>query len=271
MNSRSLTYVFDLDGVITNPANSEVNATLVHQIYLYLKAGTPVAVNTGRSYDWVEKNLVGYLKSQGDNTVFERLIVVCEKGGEMITLLNGVTNITPSRFALNEQDYGTTKSVMNDFSSKLTTMFWDETKRTMATIEKLPKADLTNFRSQQTFLVEVLTSLLHNENIRIDPTTIATDVESIQAGKHAGAELIFEWAKSNFPKVDTFICFGDSISDYEMARCFAEHEADTTFIYVGKKPEEIRHAKDVKTIITSEKFDLGALEYLNSRNSLQLF
>lgn len=256
--------VFDLDGVITNPENSNVNSSLVEQMYFHLKAGYKIAVNTGRSYDWVEKNLVNYLKSQGDDTIFERLIIVCEKGGEMVTITPTDTRIMPSRFALDKQDYDITKSVTDALMPKLTTMFWDDTKRTMATIEKLPKADLATFHLEQKILTSALTSKLHNDSIRIDATTIATDVESIEAGKYAGAELIFEWAKQNFPEIDSFVCYGDSISDYDMARCFASYSANVTFVYVGKKSDEIKVAENIRLVVTAQKFDQGTLEYLTN-------
>jgi len=42
-------FVFDLDGVITNPENSSVDGTCVEHIYNLLEDNTVVAVNTGRT------------------------------------------------------------------------------------------------------------------------------------------------------------------------------------------------------------------------------
>ncbi len=255
--------VFDLDGVITNPANSQVNIELLYKISSLLRSGAAIAVNTGRSYDWVEKNLINYLKNQKDTTVFERLVVVCEKGGEMITFSSQDPIVTPSRFALRQTDYRAAKMIFDAAQSDLSAMFWDTTKRTMATIEKRPSANLELFHEQQKLLTSLLSSKLDTTSLRIDQTTIATDIESPEAGKYAGAQLIVEWAQAKSLEINKFVCFGDSISDYDMAHCFADHITDVTFVYVGKRPDRLEKIKNINVIITVGKFDQGTLEYLS--------
>jgi hydroxymethylpyrimidine pyrophosphatase-like HAD family hydrolase len=265
MSHGSATYVFDLDGVITDPADSSVNREVVGRIYDFLVGGGYIAVNTGRSYAWVGQNLISLLQKRNDASVFARLYVVCEKGGESMLWRDGGFVEQPSRFALDRKAYSAAQQTFASHKAELRAMFWDATKRTMATIEKEPSAQLRDFQKEQQHLVALLEQNTSEYEVKVDATTIATDVESPKAGKHAGAELIYEWALQR-PEVnhDRFVCFGDSKSDYEMARYFASQGADTTFVFVGKATDNFSEDAKVKTIRTKTHYDQGALEYLMS-------
>lgn len=255
-------YVFDLDGVITNPIDTSVNSEVVAHIYNILSDGGYIAVNTGRSYKWVEQNLVTLLQVHDNVDLFTHLYIVCEKGGESMVRHNGEFKGQPSRFALDKRAYDATKQAFTAHEREFTTMFWDATKRTMASIEKEPCADLSQFHEQQQYLVDLLKQNVQRYDARVDATTIATDIESPKAGKHAGAELIYEWvAHHALASHDTFVCFGDSTSDYEMARYFAQQGADTSFIFVGKPTDSFSEDERVKTIRTAAQYDQGTLEY----------
>jgi hydroxymethylpyrimidine pyrophosphatase-like HAD family hydrolase len=259
-------YVFDLDGVITNPENSQVNKDLLQHIHSLLSSNTLVAVNTGRSYDWVAGHLIAFLEGKEDATLFSNLVVVCEKGGELVTWTDRQSDLTPSKFALSAADYQTTKDVFTLHESELDTMFWDKTKRTMATIEKKPEAGLDEFHRQQAVLTEELrAAFASSPNIRIDATVIATDVESQEAGKYAGGEIIHEWMSAKAP-IQQYICFGDSISDYAMAECFADHEIATTFVYVGKSADSLPNDERITLHLPTVNFDTGTLEFLSSHS-----
>ncbi len=146
-------------------------------------------------------------------------------------------------------------------------MFWDDTKRTMATIEKEPAASLNEFKEQQTHLSELLHENLKDHDVRIDATTIATDVESSKAGKHAGAELIYDWvAQHTSVTSDIFTCFGDSPSDYEMARYFAQQNATTTFVFVGEASDTFQEDERVKLVRTKAHYAAGTREYFDQQN-----
>jgi hypothetical protein len=137
-------------------------------------------------------------------------------------------------------------------------MFWDATKQTMATIEKYPEVDLADFRDQQVLLTSMLLDALKSHEVKVDPTTIATDVESPLAGKHAGAELIYEWVTKNTSvEHNTFTCFGDSVSDYEMARYFAQQGATVTFVYVGEPEDHLEEEARVKLVRTEAQYAAG--------------
>lgn len=257
-------YVFDLDGVITDPRDTQVNDKVLEQILRLLRAGTRVAVNTGRSYEWVEENLINYLLKQNDTSIFQRYIVICEKGGEAIAWPDGKFTMRPSRFAIPAAAHQRTREIFQTHSAQLDSMFWDSTKRTMATIEKYPTFDLAAFHAQQKIFAGYLQAGLKAYDVKIDVTTAGTDVESPHAGKHAGAELIYEWAAKEDPAAElSFISIGDSVSDYEMARYFAEVGAASTFVYVGQAQQAIVSHDRVRLVIPGSRYDEGALEFLS--------
>lgn len=254
-------FVFDLDGVITDPKDSQVNEAVVDLMYQLLASGDPLAVNTGRSYDWVEKNLVSRLRAHQNEEIFQRFIVSCEKGGETVTWEGGQPIIAPSEFALPINLYKIAQKAFTDNQSGLQTMFWDDTKRTMATVEKEPSANLDTFHEEQETLVEAFNERLAQYDVRIDATTVATDVELPAAGKRAGASLIFNWMQSRYPDFTRYISVGDSASDYEMAKYFADHSDASTFVYVGNTTDKIEYDERVRFITTDDKYAAGVLEY----------
>jgi len=263
INQPKSVFVFDLDGVITDPKDSQVNEAVIDKMYQVLESGDPLAINTGRSFDWVEKNLVSRLKARQNEEIFQRFIVACEKGGETIAWQGSEPLITPSEFALSNSLYERARECFEKNESKLQTMFWDETKRTMATVEKKPAANLDIFHEEQQLLVDVLTDNLAGYGVRIDATTIATDVELPAAGKHAGASLIFQWMQTYYPSYTAYISIGDSVSDYEMARYFADHGEQSTFVYVGKPTDKIDQDQRTKLVTTTEHYTAGVLEYFS--------
>lgn len=255
-------YVFDLDGVITNPADSRVDEGVVGAMYQLLADGYCLTVNTGRSFEWVEENLISRLVTERPDDLFRKFIVICEKGGETVRWQAGRWAMQSSQFALPPEVYAKTKEIFDRCAGNLPTMFWDATKRTMATIEKHPQANLDTFHAERQELVEALSNGLQGYQVRIDATTIATDVESMLAGKHAGAELIYHWAKAMTSDEVSYICIGDSVSDYEMARYFADQGVKVTFVYVGRSTDTIDHHAKVAFVATDAQYSAGTREYL---------
>lgn len=258
-------YVFDLDGVVTNAHTSEINDEVIRRMYQLLAGGSYVAVNTGRSYEWVDQIVISRLIAYGGISIFERFIVICEKGGEIVQWQDAVISVRPSEFALDHEVYALAKQTFEQNQASLQSMFWDTTKRTMATLEKVPSASLDDFHAEQRILIGALTEALAGYDAKIDQTNISIDIESPEAGKYAGARIIYAWILGLEPlSPKSFISIGDSISDYEMARYFAEQSALSTFVYVGKHVDKIVHHGDVTFIATAAHYDMGTLEFLAS-------
>ena len=80
-------WIFDIDGVVTNPSEKKVGEPeiLVH-IVNKLKIKEPVAFNTGRSLPWlIERVINPLLNMVEDKSILENFIAVGEKGGAWLT------------------------------------------------------------------------------------------------------------------------------------------------------------------------------------------
>lgn len=258
-------YVFDLDGVVTDPESREINEEVIEMMYQLLERGNYLAANTGRSFSWVKEHVVSRLETHGNKEIFDRFTAVCEKGGEMAIWQDGAISIELSEYGLPRNAYEITKSTFQQNKSLFQTMIWDDTKQTMATIGKKLSASLQDFHTEQSVLVDKLSAALSGHQVKIDLTTAATDVELPGAGKYAGAHMIYQWIGSTIIPTDyPFISIGDSTSDYEMARYFAKRGANSTFVYVGKPTDEIQHNEQTAFITPGKYYAIGTLEYLTN-------
>lgn len=87
MKNINTAWIFDIDGVVTNPSEKKVKEP---QILIYivdkLKLKEPVAFNTGRSSSWLAERVINpLLQMIEDKNVLQNFIAVSEKGGCWIT------------------------------------------------------------------------------------------------------------------------------------------------------------------------------------------
>lgn len=260
-------YVFDIDGVITDLITHEIrNPKLLQFIIDILKKNEPIAFNTGRPFMWVKE---GILKDINDNledkSLLKNLIIVVEKGGEWIEFdENGNELIrTDANIKIPEELESELKKLVSEKFSKVA--FYDENKKTMATLQKAHEISLDEFENSHKNLDYEIEKVLNNSNYKtrykIASTTIATDVESVKAGKNLGMEKVLDWLKNRNLETKKYLTFGDSISDLDMANHLFEKGHNVEFIYVGNKKFNLSKYKFPITV-TTKKYDEGTLEYL---------
>src|SRR5262249_54393168 len=115
------------------------------------------------------------------------------------------------------------------------TMFFDETKRAMISVEQRTDVDADTYRAAQTRFQDAAFELLtglglglrHGERIaedaagetpfRVDHTIISTDIESVLLDKDRGAQRAFDYFAERGPLPSRWRSVGDSRSDYKMA------------------------------------------------------
>jgi hydroxymethylpyrimidine pyrophosphatase-like HAD family hydrolase len=139
-------------------------------------------------------------------------------------------------------------------------MFFDETKETMISTEFKKGSDLNKFHEEQKDLVEEMKKILDFlgvNNLKIEPSIIATDIQNPHVGKDLGVERFLTMIHGK-PEPEEFATFGDSPSDLEMYKYLTKKGHKAKFIYVGNK--EIEDGENI--IKTKAKFDLGTVEYL---------
>lgn len=227
-------YIFDVDGVLNDlHAYSPDDRILVH-IAKLMKRGAFVAINTGRGYDWIEENVVQPIRAKvNDTKVLERFFVSAEMGGVGVRYKDGVEQRVPSAFSLSAEQIDQVRQLYEQHPEYADRVHWYP-KESMATLDKNPDTPLGEFKPAQKELTDMLRDLFKGQAVAVANSTDAVDIHATEAGKRAGAQLIYEWLKLTTDiQHDHFVCFGDSIVDYEMARFFAAQSHDATFVFTG--------------------------------------
>ena len=272
-----IAYCFDVDGVLTEP---EAKKVLVHglfgQIASRLNKGYPVALITGRSLPFMESRIVDPLRlrldSDGDLT---KLFAIGEKGGAFFSFdENGVKSETISpEYAIPEYVLNEARDITSERFSK--SMFWDEEKLCMASIEFLDKSaggtvPFEDFQAEQKRLVSMLKELLVTyscgSTFEVDATTIATDLQDSRLGKDLAADVFLSLLSDQGIAPAEFKCFGDSASDYAMHSRLQEQDEKSSFIYVGQETDLDEEQSANNVLFTGanggEYYDKGTFRYL---------
>ncbi|MBF8249927.1 MAG: hypothetical protein HW400_528 [Candidatus Levybacteria bacterium] len=263
-------WIFDVDGVITNPREKKVTEPeILDEIIKRLEKSELVALNTGRSISWVKDRVLNQLIEKiKDKKILNNLLVVGEKGGTWIDFdENG--NLTENK----DNDISVPDNLKNEIRNLISnkyseSMFYDESKLTMISTEMKDGYSLEDYREKQKVIYTEFKKMLNNESLsdkfKIDPTTIATDIENIFVGKHFAIKRILKWVKSKGVEPQKYIALGDSFgSDIPMAEELNLQGLPVEFIYVGKENIDVsKHPFPIK--ITQNKFEKGTLEFLKS-------
>jgi hydroxymethylpyrimidine pyrophosphatase-like HAD family hydrolase len=265
-------FLFDIDGVLTDPVEKKVtDSELLSQIMALLEKDQTVGLNTGRSTEFMSKQIVTpLLEKIQDKRILKSFIAIGEKGGTWIDfdengqMIHGKDNtIAIPKDILDEGQ----KLVEEKYSDS---MFFDATKETMLSIEMHDGFDLGRFQKRQHELNEDLLQLLQNKGAtnkyKIDPTTIATDIESIIVGKAYGADRFLTFVEQLEKSPEEYITFGDSASDFPMADEIDRRGKNVTMVYVGNKEKlgEINKSYKVKFYEGFTKGTLHALKALHT-------
>lgn len=261
-------YLFDVDGVLSDPREKRVTEEGIYtSVIERLQRGEPVGLNTGRSTEWMEERIIRpILEKIQDKSVLANFVAIGEKGGTWITfdeqgnMHHGRAQAISVPEDLNERARRLVEEKYGD------SMFFDATKETMISIEMHDGYDLAEFTRRQAQLTEELVQILSEtgqEKIyKVDPTTIATDIESPHVGKALGADRFLQFLTDRDIKPVQFKAFGDSASDLEMADELERKGRQVDFVYVGDRAKLGNVTKDYPIEYVGG-FSQGTLEYLN--------
>jgi len=245
--------LLDVDGPVSSPDTRTVAPPLLEDLRTLLAAGIPVVLNTGRSVDFVAARILGPLTGAPLPSA-ARLHAVCEMGGVWTSAGPdgiGATRVDPDL---------RTPDICRELIEALVrdgygdAMFVDRTKQVMATVEA--RTDVPNEEylvRQQAFDVDLLAGLraaglgvrLRDDDFpdargrtpwRIDPSVIATDVESVDSGKALGARRALALLADDGPLPRAWHTVGDSRSDYAMADELHALGYEVTHVDVGPVP-----------------------------------
>ena len=148
-------------------------------------------------------------------------------------------------------------------------MFYDETKKTMISIEMNEGMSIDVYKKIQKLLINDLSQIIKQsslgKNLKIDTPTIAADVMNKHVGKGFAVHRIVDWLKEKKINPKQIFAFGDSMSDLLMAEKFYELGFLIEFVFVGNQQIQQSEYK-FPIIYTTAKFEKGTLEFLTNNS-----
>ncbi len=255
----NLGLLFDVDGPIASPVTRTIAIrSIVTDLVSMTAAGVPIAFITGRSGDFIRNQVVDPLCRAGLGEALEehgaRMFGVFEKGGAWAPITgDGMGEVTVDEsVAFDDRAVdGIRELVRARFAD---TMFFDETKRAMISVEQRTDVDAATYAEAQARFQDAAFDLLAGLGVglrygdrvapdasgavpyRIDPTIISTDIESVLLDKDRGARRAFDYFAARGPLPQRWRSIGDSRSDYKMADFV--HDAGYEVAHVDVRPAD---------------------------------
>ena len=236
----NLGLLFDVDGPLASPISRTVAIpSILSDLITLTAAGVPIAFITGRSDAFIRTEVIAPLRAAGLDEALSlpgtRMFGVFEKGAAWAPITaNGIQGVTvDSRLGLDQTVIDAVRELLHaEFAD---TMFFDETKLAMISVEQRMDTPRADFQKAQPVFNEAAFDLVASHGLgirygdrerpdatgavpfRIDPTIISTDIESVLLDKDRGAERALEYF-ANLGELPTrWRSIGDSRSDYLMA------------------------------------------------------
>lgn len=277
MNQPYTAYLFDVDGVLTNPETKRVEQPdIFDELAKLLERSHPVGLITGRSLAFINPLLDRFESAITDMTLLGNFFAIGEKGGVRI-----VYNDNGQRVMHVDHGISVPSVIQEEVRSLVDakyfeTMFYDETKQTMISVELLPIEKMKGLSfedfkvAQKKLTVElhiILAKYCLDRQLRVDPTRIATDIENVHAGKGLGARQFLALLQQKRIQPEHALVFGDSISDYDMAEELHKRGLLVEFIFVGEREAlETKDTGDFIVSFTQGHCDKGTIEYLKRKH-----
>lgn len=259
-------YVFDVDGVLTNPVVKTANQDLLRVIANF-QENSLIAFNTGRSFEWLHDRILSPLEHLSKTESLSKHVFASCEMGNVTCFFNGSSwekNVDPATLI--------PKSLINEIKDLVNSkysgsMFFDD-KETMISVEIKDGFDQKRYLIEQKAILSEIMKMIQNDRyknlgLKTASNQIALDVVIENSGKKLGAKKIIEWIKDNSYELSKVLTFGDNLSDIEMAEEFSS-EFNTRFVYVGKESNLVDKGYPFKVLRTSELYDKGVVEFLKS-------
>ncbi|MGI8419061.1 MAG: hypothetical protein ACR2LN_00280 [Candidatus Levyibacteriota bacterium] len=259
-------YLFDVDGVITDPVDKKITKPkLVEILARKLQDGTPIALISGRGLQFLTKQVVSVLEEHLDNhpemdrSLLDNLFVSGEFGGVYLIHNQGLgeEKVNPD-FSIPEklrQQLNAKAEEFTDFA------LIEHEKRTQFTMEANRGNDFFGKKGKE--IAEALRELAADyPNLEVRFDRIGMNVKNKNATKHYCVIQYQNWLRQKNFQVDNYLVFGDSPSDFEMGEELHQQGLPFTFIFVGDKKDLENKKPNFKIIITQGHCDAGTLEYL---------
>uniref|UniRef100_UPI002811463F hypothetical protein n=1 Tax=Microbacterium sp. TaxID=51671 RepID=UPI002811463F len=229
--------LLDVDGPLASTVTRSIRVpSIAHDLVAIANAGCPVVFNTGRSDEFLAAQVIPALVRAGlagDAPVWG----IGEKGATWFTVSDG---------RIGDVDIDDAIAVPADLAAECRTiadehrdlMFWDDTKRTMVSLEQNLDVANDDYLARQpevtARLNEAISTLGLAERFHTVPTIISIDLEHRTAGKALGAERAMRLVGSRMDMPHRWFTAGDSNGDYDMAAWL--HDAGFEATHLDVRP-----------------------------------
>ena len=253
----SIGLLFDVDGPIASPVTRRIAIpSIIDDLVLLAAAGVPISFITGRSDAFIRDEVITPLLAAGLGEALadpqNRMFAVFEKGAAWAPVTSAGLGeiVVDESVALPKAVADEVRAlVASDFAD---TMFFDETKRAMISVEQRTDVSRETYLPHQERFNAAAFAVVQRHGLgvrlgervapdaaghvpfRLDPTIISTDIESVLLDKDRGAERTLEYFAARGPLPRVWRSVGDSRSDYLMADHL--HSAGYEVAHVDVRP-----------------------------------
>jgi hypothetical protein len=246
--------LLDVDGPIASPDTRTISTpSIITDLILLAGGNVPIGFITGRSAQFIREQVVTPLVAAGLPKQM-RMYGVCEKGAVWfpITAAGMGEVVVDSSVALPEVVAGRIRDlVATEYAD---TMFFDETKLAMVSVEQRTDVDRAAYHAAQVSFEDAAFAILTEHGLgvrfgnrvspdaagavpfRIDTTIISTDIESVNLDKDHAAKRALAFFAEGGPLPRLWRSVGDSRSDYLMADHL--HAAGYDVAHVDVRPAD---------------------------------
>ena len=246
--------LLDVDGPIASPDTRTIaTPSIIADLITLAGANVPIGFITGRSARFISEQVVAPLVAAGLPRVM-RMYGVCEKGAVWFPITEAGMGeiVVDDSVALPEAVAGRIRDlVATDYAD---TMFFDETKLAMVSVEQRTDVDRAAYHLAQASFEQAAYAIMIEHGLgvrfgdtvspdaagavpfRIDTTIISTDIESVDLDKDHAAKRALAFFAAGGPLPRLWRSVGDSRSDYKMADHL--HAAGFDVAHVDVRPAD---------------------------------
>ena len=262
------TYLFDIDGVLTNPHTPEIiQPHMIEILTTFLKRGIPMGFISGRPMWWLRDELIKKMemevtKENLDKKILDLLYVAGEFGAVTAVHINGekIEKLDEKYMIPNE-----IKDKLATYAQSIKDTVFIEKKQTLFTVHRNEGLSQEEFRKVKSEIIAKFKSILQNyPEIEILSDPIAINVRHKKVNKTIATDNFISWLKDKKISPEKFFVFGDSLTDLEMAVELQKQQLPFEFIYVGKEEELNGIQYGFPITVTKAECDEGTIECLTA-------